>query len=229
MAVIRGRFSSGFAEVINGTSGNDTIFPLGGWDVVNGGGGIDTMVIDGNRANFNISANANLSYVDAVSGASGKNDTTTLNSVERVSFNDGSVALDTGVTQAAGHTALLLGAVLGQSALAAKKPLVGTVLGLFDQGYSMQALSGAIMRLDIWGLLANGGNPGATNTQIATYLLTTVNKAVPDTATLAAAVTALNSETGEAQGNFLWHLAESSENQVQIGLIGLAQSGLAYL
>ena len=230
MAVIRGKFGSGFAEVINGTSGNDTIFPLGGWDTINGGGGIDTVVIDAKRANFNISADANLSYVDAISGASGQSDMTTLNSVERVAFNDGlSVALDTGVNQAGGHTALLLGAVLGQAALAAKKPVVGSVIALFDQGFSMQVLSGAVMRLDIWGLLANGGNPGATNTQIANYLLTTVNKAAPSAALLAAAVTALDTETGAAQGNFLWHLAESAENQVQVGLVGLAQSGLAYM
>ena len=229
MAVIRGKFGSGFAEVINGTSGNDTIFPLGGWDTINGGGGIDTVVIDAKRANFNISADANFSYVDAISGASGQSDMTSLNSVERVVFNDGiSVALDTGVNQAGGHTALLLGAVLGQAALAAKKPLVGSVIALFDQGFSLHDLSGAVMRLDIWGLLANGGNAGATNTQIANYLLTTVNKTAPNAATLAAAVTALDTETGAAQGNFLSHLAESAENQVQIGLVGLAQNGLAY-
>ena len=230
MAVIKGKFGSGFAEVINGTSGNDTIFPLGGWDTINGGGGIDTVVIDAKRANFNISADANSSYVDAISGASGQSDMTTLNSVERVAFNDGlSVALDTGLNQAGGHTALLLGAVLGQAALAAKKPVVGSVIALFDQGFSMQVLSGAVMRLDIWGLLANGGNATATNTQIANYLLTTVNKTAPSAATLAAAVAALDTETGAAQGNFLWHLAESAENQVQVGLVGLSQSGLAYV
>ena len=230
MAVIKGKFGSGFAEVINGTSGNDTIFPLGGWDTINGGGGIDTVVIDAKRVNFNISADANSSYVDAISGASGQSDTTTLNSVERVAFNDGlSVALDTGLNQAGGHAALLLGAVLGQAALAAKKPLVGVAIALFDQGFTLKDLSGAVMRLDIWGLLANGGNATATNTQIANYLLTTVNKTAPSAATLATAVAALDTETGAAQGNFLWHLAESAENQVQVGLVGLSQSGLAYM
>ena len=84
------------------------------------------------------------------------------------------------------------------------------------------------MRLDIWGALAHGGQAGASNIQIASYLLTTVNKAAPDAATLAAAVTALNAETGALQGNFLWHLAESAANQVQVGLIGLAATGLEY-
>jgi hypothetical protein len=86
------------------------------------------------------------------------------------------------------------------------------------------------MRLDIWGVLANGGNPTASNTQIANYLLTTVNRAAPDAATLNAAVTALNNQTNAAlgQGDFLWHLAESTANQQQVGLVGLATTGLEF-
>jgi hypothetical protein len=49
-----------------------------------------------------------------------------------------------------------------------------------------------------------------------------------DANTLAAGVTALDAETGAAQGNFLWHLAESANNQAQVGLVGLAATGLAY-
>ena len=33
---------------------------------------------------------------------------------------------------------------------------------------------------------------------------------------------------GRAQGNFLWHLAESAANQTQIGLVGLAATGLEF-
>ncbi len=77
-------------------------------------------------------------------------------------------------------------------------------------------------------IAANGGQPSATSAQIANYLLTTVNKAAPDAATLAAAVTALNTETGPAQGNLLWHLAESAANQAQVGLVGLALTGLEF-
>ena len=82
------------------------------------------------------------------------------------------------------------------------------------------------MRLPIWGALANGGAATATNTQIASYLLTTVNKVAPDAATLAAAVTALDTQVGAAQGTFLGLLAESASNQVQVGLVGLATTGI---
>ncbi len=229
MAIITGKFSSGFAEVINGTAGNDIIFPMGGWDVVNGGAGIDTIVVGANRAGFNVSANAALPFVDAVSGASVWKDTTDLSSVERVEFNDVSVALDMAINQAGAQTALLIGAVLGKAALGAKKDLVGDVLELYDSGFTLQQLSGAVMRLDIWGVLANGGAATATNTQIATYLLTTVNKAPPDATTLNNAVAALDSETGEAQGTFLAQLAASAANQSQVGLVGLSDTGLAFV
>lgn len=64
--------------------------------------------------------------------------------------------------------------------------------------------------------------------QIAGCLLATMNKTAPDAATLAATVTALNTETGVDQGNFLKHLAESTANQVQVDLIGLAATGLEF-
>jgi hypothetical protein len=83
------------------------------------------------------------------------------------------------------------------------------------------------MRLPIWDVLTGRATP--TNADIATYLLTNVNGAVPDATTLANAVTSLNAETSFAtQGNFLWHLAESTANQTHVGLVGLASTGLAF-
>jgi hypothetical protein len=94
--------------------------------------------------------------------------------------------------------------------------------------YSLQTLSGAVMRLPIWDILTGKATP--TSTDIATYLLTNVNGVAPDATTLAAAVASLNTETDFAtQGNFQWHLAESTANQTHIGLVGLASTGLAYL
>lgn len=66
----------------------------------------------------------------------------------------------------------------------------------------------------------NNGGATASNTEIANYLLKTVNGAAPDAQTLSAAVTSLDAESGATQSNFLWHLAESAANQVQVGLVG---------
>ncbi|MBK9572636.1 MAG: calcium-binding protein [Rhodoferax sp.] len=212
-------------NVLLGNEGHNSFTGAGGNDNIDGGAGADTAVYSGKRAEFTVSkTSTGLSVVDS----RGSDGTDTLTNIERLQFADARVAIDTGAAQSAGGTALLIGAVLGQGALAAKKPLVGAVLDLIDQGYSFQTLSGAVMRLDIWGLLANGGATSASNTQIASYLLTTVNGTTPDATTLNAAVTALDSETGAAQGTFLWHLAESAANQQQVNLVGLAQSGLTY-
>ena len=112
--------------------------------------------------------------------------------------------------------------------VAVKKDVISAVVDLMDQGFTFQVLSGAVMRLtSVWDILAAGGAT-ATNTQIATYLLTTVNKAAPDQATLDSAVAALNSETGAAQGTFLYNLAASAANQAQVNLVGVAATGIEF-
>lgn len=140
------------------------------------------------------------------------------------------VALDVGVTQSGGETALLLGAVLPGRLVfdSSKQALLGAVIDLFDQGYPLQQLSGAVMRLPIWDVLTGKATP--TNTDVANYLLTNVNGVAPSATTLADGVAALNGQydMAHAQGDFLWHLAESTVNQTRIDLVGLATTGLAY-
>jgi serralysin len=212
-------------DVLTGNAANNIFRGNRGNDSIDGGAGIDTAVFTGPRSGYTITVGGSTQ----VASKSGLEGTDTLVNVERLKFSSGNVALDVGATQSAGQTQLLLGAVLGKDLLATKKPLIGDVIDLFDSGlYSLPVLSGALMRLPIWDLLANGGQPGATNTQIASYLLMTVNKVAPDAATLAAAVTSLNSESGVTQGNFLAGLAVSPANQVQVGLVGLALTGLEY-
>ncbi len=193
---------------------------------ITGSAGTDTTVHGGIRASFTLTPTSSGFSLTDNTGATG---TITFQSVERVKFPDGGIALDVGATQSAGETVLLLGAVLPGKLVfdATKQTLLGAAIDLFDQGYSLQTLSGAVMRLPIWDILTQKTAP--TNTDIATYLLTNVNGVAPDAATLATAVAALNSETSFAtQGNFLWHLAESSTNQTHVGLVGLATTGLAY-
>ncbi|MEN9395498.1 MAG: hypothetical protein RLZ81_28 [Pseudomonadota bacterium] len=211
-------------RTLTGSAGNDLFASGPGNDTINAASGTDTVVYTGQRAEYKIDIISYLSVKDNL----GREGTDKLVDVERLKFADIGVAFDLDASQPAGQAQLLLGAVLGKNLLAAKKPLLGNVIDLLDQGYSMQQLAGAAMRLDIWGILANGGSPGATNTQIANYLLTTVNKAVPDAVTLSQAVTALDTEIGADQGNFLWYLSGSSANQSQVGLIGLNSTGLEF-
>jgi Ca2+-binding RTX toxin-like protein len=208
-----------------GSTGNDLLIGGAGNDFMDGGAGTDTAQLSGSRTSY---ALAKTSSGYTVTDVMGRDGVDAVIGVERLKFADRGVALDTFAFQAGGQTQLLLGAVLGKDLLATKKPLIGAALDLFDQGFTVQQLSGAVMRLDIWNTLANGGKSGVSNTQIAQYLLTTVNQAAPDAATLMAAVAALNTETDAAQGNFLSALALSAANQVQVGLVGLAATGLEF-
>lgn len=216
---------SGGDNVLEGSDGNDSFVSTAGGDTLNGGIGVDTVNYSQTRGVFTLQRSAAGVYSVEKPNSAGSD---TFTNTERLKFSDTGVALDVSASQTAGQAALLIGAVLGQAALAAKKPLVTSVLALMDDGFSFQVLSGAVMRLDIWGLLANDGNPTASNTQIATYLLRTVNGVAPDATTLAAAVTALDTQTGTAQGQFLFELAASAANQQQVGLVGLATTGLEF-
>ena len=211
---------------LTGTSASEAFTSGPANDSVDGGAGIDTVVYGISRSNFALAkTSAGFTLTDN-SGATGID---ALQNVERIKFSDGGIALDVGATQPAGQTVLLLGAVLPGRLVfdATKQALLGAAIDLFDQGYSLQILSGAVTRLPIWDILTGKATP--TTNDIATYLLTNVNGVAPDATTLANAVTSLNAETSFAtQGNFLWHVAESSTNQTHVGLVGLTATGLAY-
>ncbi len=222
MADIIGKFASGFAETINGTAQDDLVSPRGGFDLVDGAGGVDTVVVEAWRSQFAISREGSLTYVDTISSASGGGDQLRVRNVERLAFTDVKVALDLSASQPAGQAALLIGAVMGRSTVLNNKELMGAGIGLFDQGFSMLDLSGAVMRLPIWDDLAGGHS----SEQIASFLLTRVNGKAPGGAELAAAVALLDHGV---QGAFLAQLAVSNANLQSIDLVGLSNQGLVFV
>ena len=80
-------------EVLVGTPDDDTIYPGGGWDVVDGGGGFDTVVIIGRSSQFKLVFDSGVTYIDALSGASAMTERAQLNNVEQVQFLDKTVSL----------------------------------------------------------------------------------------------------------------------------------------
>ena len=76
-----------------GTADDDTIYPGGGWDVVEGGSGIDTVVIIGRSSQFKLVVESGVTYIDALSGASAMTERAQLVNVELVQFLDKTVSL----------------------------------------------------------------------------------------------------------------------------------------
>jgi len=184
---------------------------------------VDKVVITKPSSEFVLNVTGSSAQLVSTGSASAVN---TLNNIDRLEFTDVKLALDTASTESAGQTALLLGAVLpGQLALdSSKQALIGAVIHLFDQGYSLKELSGAVLRLPIWDVLTGKANP--TKSDIPTYLINNVY-GTPDTAILQAGINAMTNEAN--QGEFLASLAQSGPGQSHIGLTGIQTTGLVYL
>lgn len=204
---------------------NDRLIDRPFADMLDGGPGIDTFVMEAARSALTISANYGPATV-LIKRKDGNAADDFLTNFERLEFSGGQrVALDLGAADAAGQSVLLIGAVLGKGLLPAKEELMGTVIGLFDQGFSMQQLAGALLRLPIWGgVLTASNNPA----DIARHLLRTVNKVEPSDTAVAAAAAALSAESPALQGTWLAELAQSAANQAQVDLVGLQSSGFQY-
>ena len=212
-----------------GMGGNDTFIAAAG--------GINTGFFRGKSADYSIKSSSRIEY-DGLIGLKGHtaNDSvsnrdgfTQLINVNRLQFSDKNIALDLATTQAAGQTALLIGAVLPGKLVydVSKQALLGSVISLFDQGFTLNQLSGALLRLPVWDVLTGKGAP--TNTDIATYLVNNVYEGKQTTAITNAAIAAMNAETPTTQGTYLASLAASTANQTHVDLVGVQATGLVYL
>lgn len=94
MPTIYGSPNNNVFELIHGTSQSDLIFPLGGWDYVDGKGGTDTVVVAGLSSQFRLVQDSSVTYIDAVSSASAYADRVQLVNIERVQFSDKVVSLE---------------------------------------------------------------------------------------------------------------------------------------
>jgi Ca2+-binding RTX toxin-like protein len=86
---------SNYSSLLSGTGGNDVLTAGAGNQLVVGGAGVDTLQLTGSIANYSLSASAS-----AVTLADGRANGATdlLTGVERLSFADGALALDTSGT-----------------------------------------------------------------------------------------------------------------------------------
>ena len=90
---ILGKLYNQTREVLVGTAADDIFYPGGGWDVVEGGLGIDTVVVIGRSSQFKLVIENGAAYIDALSGASAMTERTELINVELVQFLDKTVNL----------------------------------------------------------------------------------------------------------------------------------------
>ncbi|MBK6296084.1 MAG: hypothetical protein IPF55_18945 [Rhodoferax sp.] len=115
---------SAYADSLTGDAANNTFTGGGGDDNLDGGNGLDFALYSSPKSSFTV-VQYGIKTLLIGSGA-GSEGSDSLIRVERLVFPDVSVALDMSTAQSAGQAALLIGAVLGRTALSAKPELVGT-------------------------------------------------------------------------------------------------------
>lgn len=206
-------------DTLIGNSSNNALRGNGGNNTIDGGSGVDTAVLNGSLSSYTLTMIESGYTVQAKSGTDG---TDTLVNVERLQFSGNKLAIDMGIAQPGGQTALLIGAVLGKASLT-DKATVGQILSFFDTGVTMRDAAGALVTAGIMDNLAGGSSTNAYVNLI--FRAVTGQIATTDmTAQLAGFI-----DGGSySKTDFLTLVAELPLNQTAVGLVGLQQTGLEY-
>jgi hypothetical protein len=191
-------------DFIDAGSQDDKIIPLTGDDIITGGAGLDTVVINSTVIAATITQDGSWTIVDSADGRD------QLSTVERIEFTDGTLALDT--SGSAGQTYRLYQAAFGR---APDTPGLSHNLNLLDNVLSLHDISSAFTGSAEF-IALYGAN--SSNETFLTALYQNVLGRGPDPAGFSGWNSLL--ESGELdRGDVLIGFSESPEN---ISLVGTA-------
>ena len=200
--------------MLKGEAGHDWLVGMLGDDSIEGAQGIDVAVFGAQRAGYSLTQGlAGWTVTDTAVTA----DVDTLSGIERLRFADASVALD--LDGNAGTVAKILGAVFGKTAVS-DEVYAGIGLYYIDGGTSVEGL----MQLAIGARLG----AGASHRAIVDLLYTNVIGTAPSNEEAAEFVGLLDSQAFTVAGLGVY-AADTDFNQLNIDLVGLAQTGLQYV
>ena len=220
--VIENAIGTSFADVLigndadnwlQGGAGNDLLIGGGGNNILDGGPGIDTASYAAPAASYQLAPTA----TGRALTSSGTGATDSLLGIERLSFSDGSLALD--LNGAAGEAARVLAAVFGPAELA-DPHAVGTAIRLLDQGLSVPELAQQAIDLAL-GTQAPEG--------MVVDLLYTNAVGAPPSVPEHDKYLAWLLDTSYSEGTLTQYAADSPLIAARIDLAGLAAHGLAYV
>lgn len=219
------------SDTLDGFAGNDTFYGNGSGkydDIFYGGSGIDTSVYRGKYANYTITkgtiwndytSKSDLAgfYVTDKTGLDGKQQ---LNSIERLQFTDGTLALDFARGENGYKAAMMIGAAFGKQKIS---EYFAPAVQLFDQGMSSDDVAKLVIDLK---LIENaiGSN---TNKAFVDAVYKNVVGVLPDALSQALYTNYLDTGTmSKAQLLALAAGVDLLENQ--INLTGLQSTGTFY-
>jgi hypothetical protein len=212
----------GSIENLIGSSHNDFFSGNGFDNAIDGGAGIDTAVYLSARSSYTVAVNGAGITVTSLAGAADGTDQ--LANVERLQFSDRKLAFDLAPAGHAGQAAEFIG-MLAPDTLA-NPQIVGMILGYFDAGTSMTALSQLAIDAGLVAQLA-GSNSQA---DLARLVFRNVIGAEADAATVDALVAYMDGRTDDmSRAEFMAAVAGLEVNQTHVNLVGLQATGIAFV
>lgn len=190
-----------------------------GRDSFYGTSAIDSVTYDYARADYRLApSSTGWTVTGNATAGSGIDD---LVSVERLRFADGAWAFD--LSGNAGKAALMLGAVAGTAAFQ-NRGLVGAFLSYFDAGHSLAQGAETVIRIGFMAQTAGGADD-------ATFVRQVWRSVFGSEAPADAVQTYVGALQGGAttQAQLLAAAAQLPQNASHVDLVGLSQTGLAYL
>lgn len=206
---------SSYTALVTGGASNDVFNGAAGSQLISGGAGLDTLVLSGTAASYKVSASGSAISLTDVGGNGGSD---LLTGVERLTFSDGAMALDT--LGNAGSIYRLYSAMFNR---APDEAGIGFWIGVIDRGVSLTSVANGFVDSaefnDLYG--AN-----ASNTTFLTALYNNVLHRAPDAAGLQFWVDSMTIN-GATRADVLIGFSDSAENiGVMAEIIG---AGIAYI
>ena len=203
------------ADDMHGGSGNDTFHFLAGRDRIEGGTGIDMLVLEGDKAEYAITAHLNGKA--GLIEAAREGNRADLANVERITFADGAVALD--IAGNAGQAYRIYQAAFNRAPDVAG---LGFWIAAMDSGASLTNVAAAFIESKEF-TQRYGERPG--NAEIVGQLYQNILHRAPDKGGFDYWVSALDSNA-ISRADLLAGFSESAENQAAV--IGTITHGIEY-
>lgn len=206
-------------DILAGGLGNDILEGGLGNDILDGGAGVDLAAYSGNYSAYAVMNSLTGWSVRSLSAspAEGASGTDTLTNMERLQFLDAKIAID--LDGSAGVTARILGAVFGKESLA-NREYAGIGLSLLDGGMSY----GDLMQLALNAKLG----PGFSNAAEVDLLYQNLVHTAPSPEELLYWTGTISSGQFSQSSLAVW-AADHDLNATNINLVGLQQTGIAYV
>lgn len=203
-----------------GDEGNDLLVGGDGWNYLSGGPGDDLLyggagfsqaLYSGDRTDFSISRQTEKLSIQSLTGEEGRD---TLIDIDRIHFNDQSIAFD--LQGVSGNAARIIATVFGSSAIQ-NKNLVGVGINLLDSGNTPSELAQIALNA-----------AGKTSTsEIINQVWQNVFGTATNSQEMQACINYL--AQGHSTGDLVVLGSETSQIASQINLVGLLDTGLAFL